>query len=110
MGLVKRPHLAHVPNAARHESSGVGISSAHPCHADEAPWSKLLLLLDDSWYIDCPIEVAMQRVIERHVSTGRVLEAAQKRVATNDRPNAELIHGTRGRARLKVPSLLMREP
>ncbi len=35
--------------------------------ADEAPWDELAALFDDSWYVDCDIDVAMQRVYERQV-------------------------------------------
>jgi len=81
----------------------------HRYCADLAPWSELLPLLNDSWFIDCPVDEAMRRVTERHISTGKDPEIARKRVATNDRPNAELIHESRGQASLIVPSLPLLE-
>ena len=47
----------------------------------------------------------MRRVERRHIDTGKNPEIARQRVATNDRPNAELIQGSRGQARTIVPSL-----
>lgn len=35
--------------------------------AGEAPWDQLAAIFDDSWYVDCDIDVAMQRVYERQV-------------------------------------------
>jgi pantothenate kinase len=62
-------------------------------------------LFDERWFIDVDLDVAMERVKARQVGNGAPLEVAEKRVATNDRPNAELILGTRSRADLIVPSL-----
>lgn len=75
---------------------------------DEAPWNHLSQLLDESWFIDCDIDVAMKRVVERHkqafgkkyttndvwnspLSAGMDDAAAWNRVNTNDRINAEHI-------------------
>lgn len=36
-------------------------------NADEPPWDELAALFDDTWYIDCDVDVAMQRVYDRQV-------------------------------------------
>jgi pantothenate kinase len=65
---------------------------------------ELLPLFDDTWFIDCDLDVAMERVLQRQIADGRDLDVARRRVETNDRPNAELIAKTRGLARVIVPS------
>jgi dephospho-CoA kinase len=37
--------------------------------ADEPPWDELAELFDDTWYIECDVDVAMQRVYDRQVIT-----------------------------------------
>lgn len=73
--------------------------------AEEQPWSQLHDLLDERWFIDVDLEEAMGRVKARQVGNGAPVEVAEKRVATNDRPNAELILGSRHRADVLVPSI-----
>jgi hypothetical protein len=36
--------------------------------ADEPPWHELVDLFDDTWYIDCDVDVAMGRVYDRQVA------------------------------------------
>lgn len=75
------------------------------CRADQEPWSKLAAILDDTWFIDCDIDEAMERVFQRQVAIGLRPEESLRRIAGNDRPNAELIASTRHLAKLLVPSL-----
>ena len=70
--------------------------------ADIPPWHQLTSLFDDSWFIDCALEVAMRRVIARQMGHGRAQQEAVHRVNSNDRPNAELIMQTAPRAQLLV--------
>ena len=69
------------------------------------PWWRLGELFDDTWYINCPLEVAMDRVVQRQIGNGKPEEVARRRVDTNDRPNAQQVETTQGRAALVVPSL-----
>ena len=73
--------------------------------ADEAPWNRIPALLDDSWFVDCDIDVAMDRIFRRQTGHGITAEASRKRIAENDRPNGELILSSAARAKLLVPSL-----
>jgi pantothenate kinase len=73
---------------------------------DEPPWHELADLFDDTWYIDCDVDVAMERVYARQVGDGRLPDVVQGRIAGNDRPNADFIAAvSRHRAAVLVPSL-----
>ena len=61
--------------------------------------------MDETWYVDCDVPTAMQRVLARQVANGAAPEEARKRVETNDRPNALQIVSSRHRAQLVLPQL-----
>lgn len=61
-------------------------------------------LLDDTWFVDCPVDVAMERVFQRQVALGLAAEVSHGRIAGNDRPNAELVAASKGVAGVLVPS------
>eukprot|EP00898_Chlorokybus_atmophyticus_P005390 jgi/Chlat1/5852/Chrsp4S06232 len=77
---------------------------------DFVPWSQLAELFDETWFMDCDMDVAMDRVKKRHLAAGLGSneDEAWQRVLNNDKPNAELIVATRHRADLVVPSLPFR--
>jgi pantothenate kinase len=37
---------------------------------DDPVWRDIGALLDERWFVDIPIDQAMQRVVERHIGTG----------------------------------------
>ncbi len=76
--------------------------------AEVEPWRQLEALFDETWFVECDIDVAMDRVYERQTGHGVASGVSRGRIAGNDRPNAELIAGTKGRALLVVPSLPFR--
>jgi len=55
---------------------------------NEEPWAAISKLLAEKWFIDIPIEEAMERVRIRHIGTGLTNDQAIYRIDTNDRPNA----------------------
>lgn len=56
-------------------------------------------LLDECWYLDTPMNVAMERLVKRHmVSWGFSREQALDRLAMNDRLNADIVLQSRARA------------
>jgi pantothenate kinase len=56
-------------------------------------------LLDECWYIDTSMDVAMGRLAKRHMASwGFSQEQALRRVAMNDRLNAEIVQQSRDRA------------
>ena len=73
--------------------------------ADVPPWCQLQKVFDETWYIDCDIDAAMQRVLARQIGHGRSPDVAKWRVENNDRKNAIMIADTSARADLLVPSL-----
>jgi len=75
---------------------------------DIEPWRKVSGILDEVWYVDTPVDVAMERIFERQTGNGLAPETSRWRIANNDRPNAELVLTTRTRADLVLPSLPLR--
>ena len=49
-------------------------------YADKPPWKYVKELLSESWYVDCNVERAMDRVFLRQTSNGVEDEVANKRV------------------------------
>jgi len=66
-------------------------------------------LFNDTWFVDCDIDTAMDRVFVRQTGNGISPEVSRQRIAGNDRPNAELIAETKLRARLIVTSVPFRD-
>ncbi|XP_040962039.1 putative uridine kinase C227.14 isoform X8 [Gossypium hirsutum] len=56
-------------------------------------------------FIDVDLETAMQRVLKRHISTGKPPDVAQWRIDYNDRPNAEFIMKSKKNADLVIKSI-----
>ena len=56
----------------------------------EPPWSRLAGVLDETWWLDTPEDVARRWTIGRHVRVGRSPEEARQKYAFNDGPNSEL--------------------
>lgn len=67
---------------------------------DRAPWSGVLPLLDEAWYVDVDPVLRRQRLVARHVRYGRTQAQAEAWVRDSDERNAELIESTRPRAHL----------
>ncbi|KAG8389268.1 hypothetical protein BUALT_Bualt02G0211300 [Buddleja alternifolia] len=72
---------------------------------EEEIWRDVSSILDEKWFIDVDIEKAMQRVLRRHVSTGKPPDVAKWRIDYNDRPNAELIIKSKKKADLIIKSV-----
>ncbi|WP_295951630.1 nucleoside/nucleotide kinase family protein [Rhodoferax sp.] len=63
-------------------------------------------LLDACWYLDVPMEVAMQRLVARHQAAwGFTVAQAEARLVLNDRLNADTVALTRGRADGLLPNV-----
>ncbi|GAQ88736.1 hypothetical protein KFL_004550070 [Klebsormidium nitens] len=74
---------------------------------DEDHWKDLRDLFDETWFLEVDIDIAMRRVLNRHIKTGKPPDVAAWRVSYNDRPNGLLIAETASRADLVIPSLDM---
>lgn len=65
---------------------------------DDGPWAQVAGLLDETWYVDIPDALRVERLTQRHVRFGRSADDAAAWVAGTDEPNARLIEASRGRA------------
>uniref|UniRef100_A0A0E0RJN3 Phosphoribulokinase/uridine kinase domain-containing protein n=1 Tax=Oryza rufipogon TaxID=4529 RepID=A0A0E0RJN3_ORYRU len=72
---------------------------------EEDAWRDIRALFDEKWFIDIDIDVSMQRVLQRHVATGKEPDVAAWRISYNDRPNAELIMKSKKSADLVIRSV-----
>jgi pantothenate kinase len=60
-------------------------------------------LLDECWYLDTSMEVAMERLVKRHMAAwGFSREQALARLAVNDRLNADIVLQSRASADFRV--------
>jgi pantothenate kinase len=72
----------------------------------EQPWSRLLdeNCFDETWYVNCPVEEATKRVIDRHIRTGKTRETAELRAYSNDLVNAKLVDANKRFADVLIPN------
>ncbi len=61
---------------------------------NRSPWNLIRAKLDEVWYLDIPLEIIKERLIDRHVSGGTTRKEAEKKIMSVDVPNAELIKKT----------------
>lgn len=71
----------------------------------EGIWKDISSIFDEKWFIDVDLDKAMQRVLKRHISTGKPPDVAKWRIDYNDRPNAELIMKSRNNAHIVINSV-----
>ncbi|XP_017249255.1 ATP-dependent kinase-like protein notR' isoform X3 [Daucus carota subsp. sativus] len=72
---------------------------------EEGAWKEISSMFDEKWFVDIDIDKAMERVLRRHISTGKPEDVARSRVKFNDRPNAELIIKTKKKADVIIKSI-----
>ncbi|KAI8574477.1 hypothetical protein RHMOL_Rhmol01G0357100 [Rhododendron molle] len=72
---------------------------------DKGVWKDISSFFDEKWFIEVDIETAMQRVLKRHILTGKPPDVAKWRIEHNDRPNAELIMKSKKNADLIIKSV-----
>ncbi|XP_024310560.1 putative uridine kinase C227.14 isoform X2 [Brachypodium distachyon] len=72
---------------------------------EENIWRDIRGMFDEKWFIEIDIDVSMQRVLQRHIGTGKEPDVAAWRISYNDRPNAELIMQSRKDADLVIRSV-----
>ncbi|KAJ6838414.1 putative uridine kinase C227.14 isoform X1 [Iris pallida] len=72
---------------------------------EEGAWKEVCEVFDEKWFIDIDINTAMQRVLKRHIATGKEPDVAKWRIEYNDRPNAELIMESKKHADLLIRSV-----
>ncbi|KAJ4955700.1 hypothetical protein NE237_012483 [Protea cynaroides] len=72
---------------------------------EDGIWKEISSIFDEKWFIEVDIDTAMQRVLKRHISTGKPPDVAKCRIEYNDRPNAELINNSKKQADLVIRSV-----
>ncbi len=67
--------------------------------ADRPPWNEVAPLLTESWYLDVPDAVRLDRLVSRHIAFGRTPQVALSRSTSgSDGRNAAYVLATRARA------------
>ncbi len=66
-------------------------------------WEGVGALFDERWYLDTPLDIAIERLTGRHMAAwGMTREEAAARIASNDRLNAEIVPTSRDLADWRV--------
>ncbi|KAL5561797.1 hypothetical protein UlMin_031544 [Ulmus minor] len=72
---------------------------------EDGTWKEISSVFDQKWFIEIDIDKSMERVLKRHISTGKPPDVAKWRIDYNDRPNAELIMKSKKNADLVIKSI-----
>lgn len=72
---------------------------------DDGVWKEISSMFDEKWFVEIDIDKSMERVLKRHISTGKPPDVAKWRIEYNDRPNAELIMKSKKNADLVIRSV-----
>lgn len=70
--------------------------------ADQEPWSGVRAMLSESWFVDTPSDLRIQRLIERHIAAGKTPREAQDWAEGPDEANARFIGATRSHADIVI--------
>lgn len=55
-------------------------------------WAQISRVFNERWYLDTPVDVALERLALRHMQAWRITRSeADSRIASNDRLNAEIV-------------------
>ncbi|MFD0414045.1 nucleoside/nucleotide kinase family protein [Streptomyces sp. NPDC127108] len=90
----------HEPVAARHlvaPGARLVVTEGNYLACDLPGWRAARELMAACWYVEAPVTVRQERLVERQLAGGRGEEAARAWVAENDVPNGELVAASRGR-------------
>ena len=66
----------------------------------DSPWNQVQALLDETWFVDVPLELRIGRLTQRHQQFGRNVQEAADWVQHTDEPNARRIEAERAKADL----------
>lgn len=76
----------------------VVITEGNYLLADQEPWNHIRDYLTETWFVDTPRDVRLQRLIDRHIAFGKDPEAATAWALGPDEVNAEYVESTRHHA------------
>ncbi|HEY5894000.1 MAG TPA: hypothetical protein VIT91_12285 [Chthoniobacterales bacterium] len=70
-------------------------------------WDAVTAAFDERWFLDIPLELALQRLAERHMTAWGLTRAdAEARIAANDRLNADVVLQSRSFADWRLPGFV----
>lgn len=88
---VHEPVLRSTPQQTVDSSVRLILTEGNYLLLEDAPWSSLRKLLDVTWMLRTPVEVARERLLQRHVQGGRTPEDALLHYQRCDEPNTQLV-------------------
>ena len=65
---------------------------------NDAPWDQVQALLDETWFVDVPHDLRVDRLTQRHQQFGRSAQDAADWVQHTDEPNARRIEAAKVKA------------
>ena len=65
---------------------------------DDGPWAQVRSLLDECWFVEVDDSLRIERLIARHIESGKEPEAARDWTLGPDQVNAELVAHSRNKA------------
>jgi pantothenate kinase len=107
-------HAVYAPEFDRsREESVAGAIGVHPWHRlvitegnylllDSPGWTGVLPLLDETWYVEVDDDLRRERLVERHIASGRSADDALRGTNVSDQANAEIVARTRKAADILV--------
>lgn len=69
---------------------------------DDGPWKGVRSLLDETLFVEIPDHTRIDRLIARHVESGKTADAAREWTLGPDQANADLVRATRENADLVI--------
>lgn len=73
------------------EDAVIVLTEGNYLLSDQASWKRARAVLDEVWYLRTPRQTRIERLIARHVASGKSLEAATEWANGSDERNARLI-------------------
>jgi pantothenate kinase len=107
-------HAVYAPEFDRsREESVADAIGVHPWHRlvitegnylllDSPGWTGVLPLLDETWYVEVDDDLRRERLVERHIASGRSADDALRWTNVSDQANAEIVARTRKAADILV--------
>lgn len=74
------------------------VEGLYLLHQDDG-WDVVARQFDEVWYLDTPLEIALERLCQRHMNAWQITrEQAERRIRSNDQLNAQIVTKNRSRA------------
>lgn len=86
-------------------SHNIVLVEGNYLYLDLPGWREVFNELDEKWFLEADEDMAMERVVKRHMGTGNTEDLARLRVESNDRKNAQEINATKFRASKVIASV-----